>query len=123
MNPFAAFSWFWRAWRGRSITFAVLFALAMLGVSAISGSRHLLSRMGAPWYVWLFFPLVAVAVLARMEAEWMPDAEARRKWALRLVVGSIILSMLVAKFTPKPVDTFSPRPPASAGGRADPHGR
>ena len=122
MNPFSAVSWLWRAWRTRSITAAALFAFAVLGISVLGGFRHLLHRLGAPWYVWIFLPLALVATLARKEAEWMPDEIERRKWARRLVVGAIVLGLVMAKFAAKPAQDATP-PPSSSGGRADPHGR
>ena len=86
--------------------------------------RHLLREIGVPWYLWLVIPFVVIAVLARKEAEWMPDAADRRKWALRIVVGAILLSLVGARLSLRPdseAETVSP--PAQGGGRADPHGR
>ena len=124
MNPFSAGSWLWRAWRTRSVTAAALFALAVLGISVLGGFRHLLSRLGAPWYVWLLLPLAAVAVLARKEAEWMPDETERRKWSRRLIVGSLLLALLAARFSARhEADANSSPAPVSGGSRADPHGR
>ncbi|MEO7414468.1 MAG: hypothetical protein ABIZ81_14040 [Opitutaceae bacterium] len=123
MNPFAAVSWYWRAWRARSITFAVLFALSLVGISVLSWLRYVLREVGAPWYLWLVAPFAAVAVLARKEADWMPDPAERRKWALRIVVGAIIVTVVIAKVTPRQETEFSTTPPVHSGGRADPHGR
>jgi len=100
-----------------------VFALAVLGVSVLGGFRHLLSRLGAPWYVWLLLPLAVVAAFARKEAEWMPDEAERRKWSRRVIVGALVLALLTAKFSPRhPEETGSP-PAATDGGRADPHRR
>src|SRR3954465_9155733 len=123
MNPFAGVSWFWRAWRGRSITFAALFAFGVLGISVLGGLRHLLRGVGAPWYIWLVVPFVAVTLLARKEADWMPEPLERRKWAIRIVLGAIILSVVIARLGPRresPDPVPSASPPSS--GRADPHG-
>jgi hypothetical protein len=121
MNPFAAVSWFWRAWRARSITFAALFAFSLLGVSVLSALRGMLRGIGAPWYVWLVLPFIVVTVLARKEADWIPEPGERSKWALRIVLGAIVLSLVIARLglrrepaAPLPVSTPS-------GGRADPH--
>ena len=121
MNPLAAISWSWRAWRARSITFAVLFAFSLIGVSVIGTLRHFLREVGAPWYVWLVVPFVVVVVLARKEAEWIPDPAERRKWALRIVLGAIALSVVIAKIAPPPETEPLTKPPAPSGGRADPH--
>lgn len=97
VNPLSAVSWVWRAWRGRSITFAVLFALGILGFSAMGEFRHVLRGVGAPWYVWLVVPAFVVFRLSRREIQWVPDPEKRRQWAIGIVVGSIVLSLLIAK--------------------------
>lgn len=93
-------SWTWRALRGHSVTFAVLFACAVLGISVIAGFRHLLSELGAPWYAWLLVPIVAIAYLAKKEPEWLPDPRVRKRWARGLFFGSIILAVTLAKFGP-----------------------
>jgi hypothetical protein len=122
MNPFATVSWFWRAWRARSITFAALFAFALFGISVLGWFRHLLGRLGAPWYVWLLVPIAMVSIIARKEADWVPDAEVRRKWALGLIITAILLTLLVGRLTSKPAE--SPEGGAfPTSGRADPHGR
>jgi hypothetical protein len=117
VNPVTGTSWLWRALRGKSVTFAALFACGVLGLSIVGEFRHLLSRLGAPWYVWLILPMIAVAVLARKESEWLPDVDERRKWSKRLVFGSIILSLVIAKFhrTPSPPSAPSSTAPQRQG--------
>jgi len=106
VNPFSGVNWLWRALRGNSVTFGALFALGMLGLSAVSAFRHLLHQLGAPWYVLFVAPFVVVTILARKEPEWMPDPVERRKWARRLVYGSLLIFLLVAIFGPsKPAAT------------------
>ena len=100
LNPFSALSWSWRALRGHSLTFSALFALGLLGISVVTEFRHLLSRLGAPWYAWFLVPMVAIGYLARKEADWMPDVARRRRWARGLFFGSIIIAILIAKFGP-----------------------
>jgi hypothetical protein len=125
VDIFSVSGWFWRAWRARSITFAALFALSLLGVSVLSGFRHVLKALGAPWLIWLVVPFAVVALVSRKEAEWVPEAADRRKWAIRLIVGSIVVALVVAKFRPDPVpDSAAPvRIQGGGGGRANPHGR
>lgn len=94
-------SWAWRALRGHSVTFAALFACGLFGLSIMAWVRRLLNRVDAPWYVWLFVPILAVGYLAKKETQWMPDAEQRRKWARRIFFGSIALAVLVAFFRPE----------------------
>ncbi len=82
------------------MTFAAMFALALFGFSAIGGLRHLLHHIGAPWYLWLLLPIVLITALARWEAEWIPDADRRRRYAWAIVGGAILLVALAAKLRP-----------------------
>ncbi len=109
MNPIAATTWFWRAVRGHSLTFAVLFACALFGISVLGFFRHALHWLGAPWYVWLLAPFLIVSVLAKNEAQWVPDPEKRRRWARWIAIGAVIATVLVAKLTPEKRDEASPQ--------------
>jgi hypothetical protein len=102
VNPYSALVWAWRTFRGHSITFAALFGFGILGISAVSAIREFLSREGAPWYIWLAAPMVLVAVLAKKELAWVPDAEERKKWARGIFFGSIAAAVVVAIFGPEP---------------------
>lgn len=115
LNPLSAFSWTWRALRGHSVTFAAMFALALLGFSLVSEFRHLLTRLGAPWYAWLLVPIFAVAYFAKKEAQWLPDVTKRRRWARGLFFGSILIAVLIAKFGPrKNIEAAVETPPTPA---------
>lgn len=111
-------SWTWRALRGHSVTFALLFASTLFGLSVIASFRHLLGLWGAPWYVWLLVPIIAVGYLAKKEVEWMPDPETRRKWARRIFFGSIAVALVIGFFRPEPKTEAETAPAAPAvGGR------
>lgn len=113
MNPISAVSWSWRALRGHSVTFAALFASSLLGLSVLAGFRHLLSRVGAPWYILLLAPLFLFGYLAKKEQQWIPEPERRRRLARRLLFGSIVLALLFAWL--RPARTVSaPVPPPAA---------
>jgi len=99
-NPFSIFVWFWRGWRGGSVTFAALFALALFGVSAIGGLRHVLHKLGAPWYLWLLVPVAIITALARWETQWIPDARLRRRYAWIIVGSAILIAVAIAKLRP-----------------------
>lgn len=100
VNPFSEGSWLWRAWHGRSVTFAALFALSVLGLSVLTQFRELLERLDAPWYVWLLAPIVLIATLAKKEQEWIPDPAKRRWWSRGLVLGSILVAVAIATLAP-----------------------
>ena len=101
MNPVTGSSWLWHAWRGRSVTFAALFASGILGLSVLSSFRHLLSRWGAPWFFWLLAPVLILAILSRKEQEWLPDPELRTRCARWLVLGSIAIVLVSTWLSPK----------------------
>jgi hypothetical protein len=112
VNPISAVVWSWRTLRGHSITFAALFGLSILGVSIVSSLRHLLSRGGAPWFIWLGVPMVLVTILAKKETSWMPEPAERKKWARRIFFGSIGLALVIAYFRPTPPPPAGPPSPA-----------
>lgn len=91
------------------MTFAALFALGLIGVSAPGAFRDLLTRLGAPWYVWFLAPIVLLASLARREKEWIPDPNRRRIWSRWIVIGSIALAIGLAKLTREPESSPAPR--------------
>lgn len=122
MNPFSAVSWLWRVWRNHSVTFAVLFATTLLGFSVLGGFRQALRGLGAPWYVWLIVPIVAISVCAKKETVWIPELETRKKWSLWIVVGALFLSIAISRLTPDPPASSVGSPPRPGGGRANPHG-
>ncbi|MEO7599207.1 MAG: hypothetical protein ABIV50_09770 [Opitutus sp.] len=110
-------SWLWRAWRGRSVTFAALFASGILGLSVLSSFRHLLSRWGAPWFFWLLAPFLVLAILSRKEQEWLPDPELRTRCARWLVLGSVAIVLISTWLSPKRPD------PQRAPATGEPIGR
>ncbi len=118
MDSWSAFSWTWRALRGHSLIFAGLFAFGILGVSLMTGFRHVLDKLGAPWYAWLLVPMIAVAYLARKETEWLPELAERKKWSRRIFFGSILLAIVVAKISPDKPGGAPARPAAISTGGA-----
>ena len=102
MDLLPGIGWLWRGLRGRSVTFAALFALAVLGFSVTRWLRYVLDRLEAPWLVWLLLPLIVIGLLAKKEVQWMPDAERRLKWAKGLIFGSLLAAILSSLLLPKP---------------------
>jgi len=89
----------WKAFRDHSVTFAVLLAFALLGVSVLGGLREGLRAMHVPWLFTLLVPGAVIAVLARKEREWIPDAAKRKQLARGIVGVAIVLAMLAAMTT------------------------
>ena len=102
METLSGISWLWRALRGRSVTFAALFAVTILGSSVIATLRNVLTWLNAPWLAWFLLPLLFIAVLAKKEVDWIPDAEQRYRWARWLILGSLVVAMVAALILPKP---------------------
>jgi 4-hydroxybenzoate polyprenyltransferase len=112
MESLTGLGWMWRALRGRSVTFALLFALLILGFSATAAFRGLLRDLQAPWLAWLLLPILFVAVLAKKEEDWWPDEARRARWARRLIYGSVVLAIILAFVVPKPPrEPREPSPP------------
>ncbi len=102
MNPLSALSWIWKALRGRSVTFAALFALTLAGFSVLGWLKAALQAAGASWWMLLVLPTILLAVLARKETDWIPDEEVRRRWARGLIFGSIFAAIATALVLPSP---------------------
>jgi membrane protease YdiL (CAAX protease family) len=110
VNPISALSWIWKALRGRSVTFAALFAFTLAGFSVLAWIKAALQAAGASWLVLLVLPTVLLAVLARKEMDWIPDEDVRRRWARGLIFGSLFAAIASAVLLPSP-----PGPEASEG--------
>ena len=94
VNPFE-FSWLWRGWRGKSVTFALLFASALLGLSLSHYVKLALSKLGVHWLYVLIIPFFFFGWLAQREERWLPEERQRKLWARSLIAGSILLAMLI----------------------------
>lgn len=115
LNPFSAASWLWKALRGNSVTFAALFSLGVLGLSVTRIVQNALGAMGVPFLGLLIVPVLLIGMIAKKEAQWMPQPEDRKRWSRRLVFGSIGAAVLLALLFPKKREPDSDRAePSSA---------
>lgn len=110
MNPFSFFTWMWKALLGRSVIFAGLFALTMMGLSVLGWLKWGLKAVGVPWLLLLVVPSVVLMWAAKREKEWWPDEAERKKWARGLVFGSLIATVLAAFLFPAPPRPAAERP-------------
>ena len=94
VNPFAL-SWLWRGFKGRSVTFALLFASFMVGLSLAHFVKVALTRLGVHWLYVLILPVVFFSWLAKREDRFIPDEGKRTLYARGLIVGSILLALLI----------------------------
>jgi hypothetical protein len=94
VNPFAI-SWLWRGFKGNSVTFALLFASFLVGLSLSHYVNVLLTRLGVHWLYAMVLPAFFFMWLAKREDRIMPDEAQRKLWARGLIVGSIVLALLI----------------------------
>lgn len=90
-----AVTWFWRGLKGRSVTFAALFASVLLGISIAGGAGRLLATLGVHWLYVLILPMVFFAWLNRQEPRWIPDPQRRMHIARALIFGSALLAIVI----------------------------
>jgi ATP/ADP translocase len=95
VNPFAI-SWLWRGFKGKSVTFALLFASCLLGWPISGQVGRLLARMGVHWLYVLILPGLFFMWLAKRESRLIPDEAKRQLYARSLIAGSIVIAILVA---------------------------
>jgi len=101
VDPFAI-SWLARGFKGNSVTFALLFATFVVGLSLSHGVKVVLARLGVHWLFILILPVVLFSWLAKREEQWLPDVAQRRRWARGLIAGSLALAVLIAWLKPEP---------------------
>lgn len=94
VNPFAI-SWLWRGLKGKSVTFALLFASFMVGMSLSHWIKVGLTRLGVHWLYVLILPVLFFSWLSKREDRLMPDEGRRKLWARGLIAGSIIVAILI----------------------------
>ncbi len=107
VNPFAL-RWLWRGFKGKSVTFALLFACFVLGWSVTGSVGHLLQRSGVHWLFALLIPVLFFSMLAKLEDRVIPDEGKRKLYARGLILISLLLAIGIAKLKPEP----PPDPPA-----------
>lgn len=95
VNPFAI-SWLWRGFKGRSVTFALLFATCVLGWPLSDEVARLLARMGLHWLYVMVLPGFFFMWLAKREERILPDETKRTFWARGLIFGSLAVAILIA---------------------------
>jgi hypothetical protein len=88
-------SWFWRGVRGHSVTFSLLFASFVLGLSISGGVKHLLASLGVHWLYVLIVPVVFFTWMNGQETKWLPEEKRRRVIARSLIFGSIVVAIVI----------------------------
>jgi hypothetical protein len=99
------------------VTFAVLMAFGLLGVSVIRWVKLGLGAFGAPWLAVLILPTILVGLLAKWEREWIPEETRRKFWARSILGASVLVAVAMAFLKPEPEPSAVP-PKTDATGRA-----
>jgi len=92
--------WIWRALSGKSVTFAVLCAFALLGASVFSWIRAAGHWLGASGIMVWLLPIALSAVIASKEAEWIPSPKTRRILAWSLFGAAVLAAIILRLVTP-----------------------
>lgn len=100
VNPFAL-SWLWRGFKGKSITFALLFACFVLGWTVTGSVFVLLRKSGVHWFFALVGTVLFFSWLAKQEDKVLPDEKQRALYARGLIVAAIVVAVLIAWLRPK----------------------
>lgn len=88
----------WKALRGGSLTFALVFAMALLGFSFAGILRAPLRTIGI-WAPLLFLlPLIATGLLAKHETRLPLQPRFKRLCGRLLVYGSIFLTLMIWRY-------------------------
>jgi hypothetical protein len=88
----------WKGLRGRSLTFSVVFAMAVLGSSFAGLLRAPLRTIGI-WAPLVFLlPILATGLLARQERKLHLRDEFRCTLSYSLIFGSIALAILLWRY-------------------------
>lgn len=94
INPFAI-GWLWRGFKGKSVTFALLFASLVLGASLAHGVNVLLTRLGVHWLYVMIFSALLFPWLAKREPKYIPDENKRKLYARSLIAGAVVLAIVI----------------------------
>jgi hypothetical protein len=78
------------------VTFALLFASFMLGMSLSHWVNVALPRLGVYWLYAMIIPAFFFMWLAKREDRFIPDEAKRKLYARSLIAGSIALALSIA---------------------------
>ncbi len=97
MNPFNLRA-LWKGFRGNSITFSLIFAMAIMGFSLAGIMRDSLRSVGLWWPLVFLVPMVAVGWLAKNEHQLKIRKRTRTLATILLIAGSIWCSTMLGKY-------------------------
>ena len=96
----------YKAIRGYSLTFACVFAFAILGFSIHTLLRSVVGVLPIKGILLWFIPIILIAILAKLEPRIVPNETLRRKWSGIIVITALILVVAIngirLRFGPPP---------------------
>lgn len=98
MNLLPSLRALWKGLKGRSLTFSVVFAMAVMGSSFAGLLRAPLRTIGIWGPLVLILPIVATALLAKQERKLNLGEGFRRTCSYSLIFGSILLALLLWRY-------------------------
>ncbi len=97
MNPLS-FRALWKGLRGRSLTFSIVFAMAVMGSSFGGLLRAPLRTIGLWGPLVLLLPIIATGYLAKYERHLKLELNHRQWISYSLIFGSILLALLLWRY-------------------------
>ena len=97
MNPLSIRA-LWKGLRGCSLTFSLVFAMAVMGSSFLGLLRAPLRTIGIWGPLVLILPIIATSLLAKHEVKLKVTNEMRRICSYMLIFGSILLAMIMWRY-------------------------
>lgn len=88
----------WKGLRGRSLTFSVVFAMAVMGSSFAGLLRMPLKTIGIWGPLVLILPIVATGLLAKQEQRLPVSVSFKRSCSVLLIFGSVLLVALLGRY-------------------------
>lgn len=117
----------YKAIRGFSLTFACVFAFAVLGLSIHTLLRSVVGVLPVKGIFLWIIPIILIAILAKLEPKLVPNETLRRKWSGIIVITALILVVAINGIRlrfgspppePEPAPTTEETRPAKRGPRS-----
>lgn len=96
INPFDIPS-LWKALRNFSLTFSIVFASALLGLSVTRLLRKALGELSLHWIFLWIIPMLLIGFLAKHEHRIIRNPAFRRQMAVVLLVGAVMVHVMLTR--------------------------
>ena len=106
MNPLSLRA-LWKGLRGRSLTFSIIFAMAIMGSSFAGLLRAPLRTIGIWGPLVLLLPIIVTGLLAKHEHKLSLSVRFRQLCSYTLIFGSIVLAVLLWRYENRLEETYA----------------